>query len=544
MITASEELIHKWRTKPITFVQDVIGFHLTQEELDKKGELYGTSPGPLGLHYMLDPLQVDIIQSLADLCFVQWKKGNGVKLHEVEAKLSKKKGVSTMAGKGCGKTAIASLVSLWFLVCYDNSKVFLIGPKYDQIMAGLFPEISKWYNRSIEVYGVEGNYLRECVDVKGETVLYTGQGDKKLNAAKGWSIKIITFGQSANNKENTVGLQGKHADNMLFITDEAPGIPNYVFDAIDDTCTQANNVIFNIFNPNKNTGWAIDAHSAKMSKYWITHQINCENSTLVSKDHIEYMRNKFGVDSNMYRVNVLGLPPLTDDGAFISYEWIRQSVEAYDMYDPEKDAPLITALDVGGGGDPSQCVIMKGRKLIRFEKNTSPNTEVVASWYEELLSDYEPDEYYIDAVGIGQGVYDKLVAMGYTKLKGIKGNSFSRSDRYFNLRDELGFRLRDAFETGNIYIPDDEELINEISLLMEDPEHRSGKFKLVSKKNDKFKKEMRGKLGYESPNKLDALMMCFYNRYEVTMRIKERKKDRSFVSGNIIQQLDNAWMAL
>jgi len=147
-------------------------------------------------------------------------------------------------------------------------------------------------------------------------------------------------------------------------------------------------------------------------------------------------------------------------------------------------------------------------------------------------------------VGIGQGVYDKLVAMGYTKLKGIKGNSSPKSDRYYCLRDELGFRLRDAFENGNIYIPDDEELINEISLLMEDPEHQSGKSKLVSKKNAGFKKEMRGKLGYESPNKLDALMMCLYNRYEVTMRIKERKKDRSFVSGNIIHQLDNAWMAL
>ena len=544
MSTNYEALIHKWRTKPVTFVQDVIGHHLTQEELDEKGKKYGTNPGPMGTHYLLDAAQVDIFQSLANLCFVQWKKGNGVKLHDVETKISKKKGVSTMAGKGCGKTALASLVAIWFLVCYDKSKVFLVGPKYDQIMAGLFPEISKWYTRSIEVYGVNGNYLKEVLDIKGETVIYKGLQDKSLNAAKGWAIKIITFGQSSNAKENTVAIQGKHADNMLFITDEAPGIPNYVFDAIDDTCTQDNNVIFNIFNPNKNTGWAIDAHSDKMKDYWITHHINCENSTLVTDDHIEYMQHKFGVDSNMYRVNVLGLPPLTDDGSFISYEWIRKSIELYDSYEPEDSSPLILSLDVGGGGDDSMCAIMKGRKLLSFEKNTSPNTEVIAAWYEQLISDYDPDEYYIDSVGIGQGVYDKLHAMGYTKLKGIKGNSSPKRDRFYCIRDELGFKLREALQDGNLYLPDDEQLISEISLLREDEEHKSGKFKLLSKKNAGFKREMRGKLGYESPNKLDALMMCFYNTYEVTMRIKERKKDRSYQQFNIIQQLDNAWMAL
>ncbi len=539
-----EALLHDWRTNPIKFVQDVIGYHLTQEELDEKGKQHGTNPGPMGTHYLLDPLQADIIQSLANLCFVQWKKGNGVKLHEVEKELSKKKGVSTMAGKGCGKTAIASLVSIWFLVCYDKSKVFLVGPKYDQIMAGLFPEISKWYNRSIEVYGLKGNYLREVIDIKGETVIYKGQGDKALNAAKGWAIKIITFGQSSNAKENTVAIQGKHADNMLFITDEAPGIPNYVFDAIDDTCTQDNNVIFNIFNPNKNTGWAIDAHSPKMKDYWITHHINCENSTLVTKDHIEYMQHKFGVDSNMYRVNVLGLPPLTDDGSFISYEWIRKSIEMYGSYDPDADSPLILSLDVGGGGDESMCAIMKGRKLIKFEKNNSPNTEVIAAWYEELISDYDPDEYYIDSVGIGQGVYDKLIAMGYSKLKGIKGNNSPKSDRFYCIRDELGYKLREALQEGNLYLPDDEQLISELSLLREDEEHKSGKFKLLSKKNAGFRKEMRGKLGYESPNKLDALMMCFYNDYEVTLRIKDRVQSRNWQSVSVVEQLENAWMAL
>ena len=60
-------------------------------------------------------------------------------------------------------------------------------------------------------------------------------------------------------------------------------------------------------------------------------------------------------------------------------------------------------------------------------------------------------------------------------------------------------------------------------MLQDDSAHTSGKFKLLSKKNAKFKNEMRAKLGYESPNKLDALMMCFYRSYFVDVARTRRK---------------------
>jgi len=538
-----DQLLHIWRVNPVRFIQDVVGYHLTQEELTEKGKLYGTKPGPIGKHYLLDPLQVDILQSIADLAFIKWKVSNDIPLHEVEKKLVKTKGVSTMAGKGCGKTAIASLVALWYLICYDQSKVLLVGPKYDQIKKGLFPEIGKWISRSLEVYG-EKSELKRLLDVGSEEILYKDGLDKAVRATKHWSIKILTFNPGGSIEEQKAKIAGIHTDNMLFIMDEAPGIPNLVFDAIDETCTQPNNIIFNIFNPNKNTGWAIDAHSPKMKDYWITHQINCQNSSLVTKEHIEYMAHKVGRDSNIFRVNVLGLPPLTDDGSFISYEWVERAVERYEDYEPEPNAPVILSLDVGGGGDDSIVAIMKGRKLLQYERNTSPNTEIVAAWYEELINDWQPDEIYVDKVGIGHGVYDKLMTWGCTKLKGIAGNASPKSDKFYCLRDELGYKLREALQEGDLYLPPDDDLKAELSILQEDPEHSSNKFKLVSKKNAAFIKEMRGKLGYKSPNKLDALMMCFYNDYKVVMRKKERLNPNRNKFHSVVAELDRyAWMA-
>lgn len=537
------EVLHKWRTKPVTFIQDVVGYHLTQEELDEKARIYGTNPGPISSHYMLDPLQVGIIQSLADLAFIKWKIANSVPLHESEKAFYKTKGVSTMAGKGCGKTTIASLAALFYLICYEKSKVLLVGPKYDQIKKGLFPEIGKWIARSIEVYG-ESSLLKQLLDVGGEEILYKDGVDKSVRATKHWSIKILTFNPGGNPDEQKAKIAGIHTDNMLFIMDEAPGIPNLVFDAIDETLTQPNNLIFNIFNPNKNTGWAIDAHGETMQGYWITHQINCENSGLVTKEHIEYMAHKVGRDSNVFRVNVLGLPPLSDDGSFISYQYIQRAMDEYENYEPEKDSPVILSLDVGGGGDPSMVAHMKGRKLLRFHMNNDASTEVIADWFGDLIDEFGPDEIYIDKVGIGHGVYDKLVSrLGFSKVKGISGNSSPKKDIYYCLRDELGFKLRDCLQEGNLFLPMDDDLKIELSLLDEDKDHSSGKNKLVSKKNSTFIKQMRAQLGYKSPNKMDALMMCFYNTYEATYKKVSRLKNKHPLNYSVIKKLDRyAWM--
>jgi phage terminase large subunit len=535
-----QHLLFNWRTNPLTFIQQVVGYHLSKKELKQIGTEYGTSPGPIGTRYLMDELQIEILQSMANLTLIKFKESEGIKLAEVERAELTKRGVSTQAGKGCGKTALASLIALWYLICYPQSKVLLVGPKYDQIKKGLYPEIGKWISRSVEVYGKQ-SILKRLLDVRADEILYKDV-DASVLATKNWAIKILTFNSSADEAIQKANIQGLHAENMLFIMDESPGIPDAIFETVINTCTQPNNVIFNIFNPNKNTGWAIEAHADDMKEYWITHQINCQNSSLVTKEAIKYKADKYGVDSNVYRVDVLGIPPLTDDGSFISYQWIQQSIEQYDDYKPHDEDPLVLSLDVGGGTDYSMVVVMHGRKVIEFMKNTSPSTEVVANWFAKKILDYDPDHVYIDSNSLGQGVYDKLRADGF-KVKGLKMQMSPSSDKFNRLRDELGYKLREAFQENLIYIPNDEELIAELTLMQEDPEHTTGKFKLLSKKNAGYRKEMRGKLGYESPNKLDALMQCFYKDYTVKLRVKSQNKLNKKMYHSVVQELDKyAWM--
>jgi len=77
--------------------------------------------------------------------------------------------------------------------------------------------------------------------------------------------------------------------------------------------------------------------------------------------------------------------------------------------------------------------------------------------------------------------------------------SASRDDRYSRLRDELYWRLRERFEARKIRIPNDDDLIGELTSIRYKPES-SGKIKVESKL------EMK-KRGLSSPNKADALML-------------------------------------
>jgi hypothetical protein len=75
-------------------------------------------------------------------------------------------------------------------------------------------------------------------------------------------------------------------------------------------------------------------------------------------------------------------------------------------------------------------------------------------------------------------------------------------DQFVRLRDELWWRLRERFESRMISIPNDDELIGELSSIKYKRES-NGKVKVESKA------DMR-KRGVKSPNRADALMMTMY----------------------------------
>ena len=173
--------------------------------------------------------------------------------------------------------------------------------------------------------------------------------------------------------------------------------------------------MFIIFNPTRAKGYAIDSQT---DPRFISIRWNAEDSELVSKDHIQSMEDKYGRDSNSFRVGVLGLPPKTDKNVLIPWEWIEDACER-EVITMQNEC-VIKALDCGGGGDPSIIGTRKGYELYPFKNNNSEKSEDVVDW---AISDFTAERAHVEFVdqnGIGHGIFGEMRRRkGAHKIKGI-----------------------------------------------------------------------------------------------------------------------------
>ena len=120
----------------------------------------------------------------------------------------------------------------------------------------------------------------------------------------------------------------------------------------------------------------------------------------------------------------------------------------------------------------------------------------------EAVRRHRPVAVRVDAIGIGAGVVDRLRELGVAGVAGINVSERARNpEQFLNLRAELFDGLRQRFQEGRIRIPDDPDLIAELSALRYSFSS-SGQVRLESKD------ELRAR-GITSPDRADALMLAF-----------------------------------
>lgn len=512
-----QELRNKWLFDPVKAAKDIIGVGVPKPNSDDKV-------------VNLDPLQAEILEDFFELIRAKDKKARfGVdSLNEREKEIYGRIGASIQSGKGTGKTALAAITGLLFLVIFKDARVVILGPKYDQIKANLWPEISKWIGHSIAVYG-ETSILNQMFSVQSDCIYCNQVSNAELK--KRWRMFIQTFPKNSDMEHQKASIQGNHDDNMLFLLDEASGIPDHIFEPIESTLSGPINLVFSIFNPNRNHGWALETQT-KMRHKWVASHIDAYKSTLVSDENIEYLRSKYGEDSNKFRVSVLGLPPLAEDGALITFTWIQEAKSRFDKEKINDEDPIIFGVDVGGSGDKSMICIRKGMQVIKLIEKSSENTNAVSGWVTKHILDYNPSYVFVDKNGIGQGVFWNLrTEFGGKKIKGINAQTQAYdNNRFVMKRDELFWRLRESFENDEIAIINDEQLEKELGLLKYEDDNGAGKIKILSKKDASYRQEMMSTVGYKSPNKADALSLTFevaYSKvYNDTMKNKRKINNR------------------
>ena len=489
----------KWRGNPLAFVKECIRAIPTKQ-------------------------QIEALNAIGLLVNTKIKIAKKELLTEEEKAVSGKMGVSIMSGHFTGKDALAAWMIIWFLSCFKRPIIPCTAPTADQLQKVLWAEVYKWLFQKDS----KGNYI--CA---AQTWLGL-QNDKifmKERNGKDWFAIARTSSANSNPDEQAETLAGFNEDFKMVIIDEATGVPAGVFKPLEGGLAGKCNFILMIFNPTRSRCFAVDSHYGDKAR-WITFRWNAEECERVAPEHITMMATKYGRASNHYRIRVLGLPPLADTDTLIQWDWIQDAINR--PIEPLSDDPICRGIDVGAGGDKSVILTRKGGKVLNLVRNTSKNTMDLVGWVVNEDARDEDAINYVDNVGIGKGVYDRLREVNSSRTYAVDVRRTARlSEKFSRIRDELWWNLRTRFEQGLISIPDDKELCEQLAVIKYKIRESDGKIKVESKD------EMRGR-GFSSPDEADALCLSF----AYSDNIFRKRKEESGRYGRKVETEPLTWMSM
>lgn len=481
---AIADQIDKWRNNPITWVADVFDGKIT-----------------------LSKQQQSFFIHLANLIRLKIEVAAGGEITPALKKYRGKIGISIMAGRGVGKDFATAMAILWFAMVWPGARVMATGVTGKHLRSVLWAQIGSLLTLSKRIDpkdSLSNTMLGEMFEWQTERITHSGDSTVIIEA--------VTINNKSSESEQAQALSGRHADFMMICVDEADAVPNCVMENLEPTMTGKVNLALMIFNPMSNTSYAVQSHGWDN---WVKLRWNAEESEIVSADFIEGYK-KYGVESNPYRVNVLGLPPLADDGGLIPWMWLQDAKGRDFDIDTE---PVIFGVDVSGGGDRSVICIRQGNKVIEFKKCNLKDQMELADWVFLEMERENAAVAVLDIVGLGQGCYDRLRQMGANVRPYDSRNRAQNPDRYYNKRSESFCNLRDLFQAKCISIPDDEDLIKQLATITIDPARKN----LVEEK-----KSIRKRIG-NSPDEADAMSMCFSVKSDLFRKQRKEKplKNRS-----------------
>jgi phage terminase large subunit len=429
--------------------------------------------------------------------------------------------VAVTSGHKCGKSAAAAMLALWFYCAFPDSRVVMSSTTSRQVDQILWRELSMIRARG-----------GRCVACKKEdpdgrrikapcphSALIDGEiGQLARTGLKSRDFREIV-GFTAREAEAVAGISGS---NLLYIVDEASGVPDVIFQAIEGN-RAGGAKLFMISNPTKTEGAFYDAFNSKAHLHK-TIRMSSEESPnvkagrklipgLATRAWVDEKRAEWGEESPIYKIRVKGEFVEAEDGKIIS---IAAIIEAEQRWaETPAEGTLYLSLDPagpGGQGDESVFALRRGKKILGLLAMRGMTDETHLAKCIDLLRenlDYrERGVMVVDREGsIGSALYGYLKSSRelsqLAQLVGVRASdgAVRQASVYGRVRDELWASLAQWIREGGA-IPEDPKLAREIHA----PEWTTdirGRMKATPKD------ELRKSLG-RSPDRADAVALAVW----------------------------------
>ncbi len=402
---------------------------------------------------------------------------------EVLTALTEHRRVAVKSGNGLGKGFCAAVAVLWFVHSRPDAIVLTTAPTFRQVRHILWRQIRRLYGPASETLG--GRML----DTRWE--LPDGR---------------YAMGLSADGADQ---FQGFHSPNVFIVVDEAEGVGDEIYEAIESVMTSAEPLLLLIGNPTTISG-AFRRAFFEESRIYRNISISALDSPnvqagrvvipgLTTPRWVEERQEIWGEDNPVYRARVLGEFPDQGDNTLLNLSDIEAATRRPATAGGEG---VILGVDVARfGSDRSVILRRRGDRVEDIRVLRQMDTMQLAGWVVAAIRECNPAQVYVDEIGVGAGVVDRLRELGHP-VRGVNVAHKAHQDGlYANLRAEGYWTLRQRFMSGSISIPADSQLVGELAALRYSYDSQ-GRLRMESKD------EMR-KRGLPSPDKADALMLAF-----------------------------------
>lgn len=393
--------------------------------------------------------------------------------------------VSVVGCNGSGKDwAVARLV-LWWVETRAESKAVVTGPTQRQVDEVVWREMRLAY--AMAGRALSGRMHRSRYEV----------GDDRF--ALGFAT------------DRPYNLQGFHSPNLMVAVTEAHAVEQEHMEALKRLNP---NLLILTGNALVVVGEFYESHHARRNLY-ASMRISAFDTPnfakgagvvmpgMLTPDDVEERKKEWGEESNAYRASVLAEFVSELSNSLVSRADVADAAARWAEAAPdEPEAPWLLGVDVARyGGDKTALCLRRGQRVESIETVQGADTMEVVALVVEQARRYGVRTVFVDGVGVGGGVVDRLRELGMPAVDVQAGSKARNAERFVNLRAELFWGLRERFREGRIAIPDDAELASQLL---------SMQYKVTeSERVQMARKDDIRKRGLPSPDKADALALAF-----------------------------------
>lgn len=382
------------------------------------------------------------------------------------------------SGHGIGKSTQVSWIVLWMMSTRPHLNGVITANTTNQLATKTWRELSLWHSRLINQHWFKVTATK-IFHIKHE---------------KTWFCNAVP-----NTEHNSEAFAGLHGTHVLIIYDEGSGIPTPIYEVSEGAMTDPRAMWFVYGNPTKNTGKFRDIFAN--DSRWTRHQIDSRSCKMTNKKEINEQIAEYGEDSDFCRVRIKGQFPRTGTMQFISSEICDICMLTEAPYEGFFQLPIVLGVDVARfGEDKTVIAVRQGRKVLQLQRYRDLDTMQVAARVVSAIREYSPAATFVDEVGIGAGVVDRLRMLGHDIMGVNAGRKPDDDKTYFNKRAEMGDRFRRQMIEG-MDLPNDADLRKALIGI-------EYGFDVKERMRLERKQDMK-KRGLESPDDFDAIAYTY-----------------------------------